>query len=830
VTPAELMPPAAVVPGVKPGLQMRPSIRGKFLWRGEEKLYLRGVTYGPFRPEEDGSEYRTPALVAADFSMMADAGVNAVRLYTVPPGWVLDLAHQHGLLVLVGLPWEQHITFLDDPQRAAAVEQRVRLGVRSVAGHPALLGVTIGNEIPASIVRWHGRKRIERFLRRLYNAAKAEDPGVLVTYVNFPTTEYLELGFLDFACFNVYLENQERLEAYLARLQNLAGEKPLVMAEIGLDSLRNGQDKQATTLAWQIRSIFSSGAAGVFVFAWTDEWHRGGYDIEDWDFGLTTRSRKPKPSLAAITGLFAETPIHPEIHWPGISVVVCSFDGQRTIRDTLDHLIVLRYPNFEVIVVCDGCTDQTAAIAREYDGIRVIETPNQGLSEARNVGMSAAAGEIVAYLDDDAFPDPHWLQYLAYGFRNSSHAAFGGPNLPPPGDGPIAECVAKAPGGPIHVLVSDDLAEHIPGCNFAVRKSVLEAIGGWDPSYRTAGDDVDICWRLQDWGFSIGFHPAAVVWHHRRNSVRAYWRQQRGYGNAEAQLEQKWPEKYSAAGHLNWSGRLYGAGVLRGVGLISRIYHGVWNSAPFQPLYQPAVPLWQALPQMPEWYMVNSILGGLCLLGLSWSPLLWLTPLFCLGVLLPLVQIGAAVAATQFSDPRLRLLTAGLFMLQPAARLWGRCAHGLTPWRPRGSRLGWMMPRPFTHVTWSETWRPAPDWLECLRVNLRSAGAIAQAGGDYDRWDFLIRGGLSSSARLRLAVEEHGGGKQLLRWQIWPHPSGWFLTIAVVLAVLASGAALDRAWIAAGFLGGGVALMLLRVALECGWALGSAREALENLR
>ena len=86
----------------------------------------------------------------------------------------------------------------------------------------------------------------------------------LVTYVNFPTTEYLELPFVDFVSFNVYLETREKLEGYLARLQNLAGEKPLVMAEIGLDSMRNGQEAQASTLEWQIRSTFAAGVRRYF--------------------------------------------------------------------------------------------------------------------------------------------------------------------------------------------------------------------------------------------------------------------------------------------------------------------------------------------------------------------------------------------------------------------------------------------------------------------------------------------------------------------------------------------------------------------------------------
>src|SRR5213078_2590105 len=161
-----------------------------------------------------------------------------------------------------------------------SIEARVRVGVRSCAGHPAVLCYTIGNEIPAPIVRWYGKRRVEQYLERLYRAAKQEDPEGLVTYVNFPSTEYLELPFLDFVTFNVYLEAQRTLDAYLARLQNVAGDRPLVMAEIGLDSRRNGEDVQATVLGWQVRTAYSGGCAGAYVFAWTDEWHRGGFDID----------------------------------------------------------------------------------------------------------------------------------------------------------------------------------------------------------------------------------------------------------------------------------------------------------------------------------------------------------------------------------------------------------------------------------------------------------------------------------------------------------------------------------------------------------------------
>src|SRR5688572_28273046 len=92
----------------------RPYVRGKFIYAGAEKLYIRGVTYGTFHHDEQGDQYHTPEMVAADFARMAENGINAVRTYTVPPRWFLDLAEQHGLYVMVGLPWEQHVAFLSN--------------------------------------------------------------------------------------------------------------------------------------------------------------------------------------------------------------------------------------------------------------------------------------------------------------------------------------------------------------------------------------------------------------------------------------------------------------------------------------------------------------------------------------------------------------------------------------------------------------------------------------------------------------------------------------------------------------------------------------------
>src|SRR5256884_1129022 len=208
-----------------------------------------------------------------DFAQMAANGINTVRIpHTMPPRSLLGAARRHGLRVMVGLSAEQYLGFLIDRKKSMAdIEALVRAKVRECAGHPALLCYALGNEIPSTMARWLGRRKIERYLERLCRVIKEEDPDGLVTYVNYPTTEYLQLPFLDLVCFNVYLESQERFEAYLARLQNIAGDRPLIMSELGLDALRNGEDVQARSLDWQVRTAVRAGCARVGVFSWTGE-------------------------------------------------------------------------------------------------------------------------------------------------------------------------------------------------------------------------------------------------------------------------------------------------------------------------------------------------------------------------------------------------------------------------------------------------------------------------------------------------------------------------------------------------------------------------------
>jgi GT2 family glycosyltransferase len=825
-------PTSAVVPKAHGG---RAEIRGKFLFVDDEKFYVRGVTYGAFRPDEQKNEYFDHDVIDRDFAQMAANGINTVRIpHTMPPRALLDIAEKHGLKVMVGLSAEAYAGYLIDTKDAPDIEGLIREKVRTCAGHKALLCYALGNEIPAQLVRWIGPARIERYLRDLFRAVKDEDPDGLVTYVNYPTTEYLHLPFLDLLSFNVYLEAQDRLEAYLSRLQTIANERPLLLSELGLDSMRNGQDKQAQVLDWQLRATFASGAAGAFVFSWTDEWHRGGEDVYDWEFGITDRERRPKPALQSVRLAYTEAPF-PFGDWPLISVVVCTYNGSRTIRECMKGVTALRYPNYEVIVIDDGSTDGTAEIVRDYR-VRVVSTENRGLSAARNLGLELARGEIIAYTDDDAYPDPDWLHYLAHTFLTTEFAAVGGPNLPPAGDGIIAEAVANAPGGPTHVLLSDCEAEHIPGCNMSFRTEALRAIGGFDAQFRVAGDDVDVCWRIQQAGWKVGFHPAALVWHHRRKTIRAYWKQQTGYGKAEAMLQMKWPEKYNVAGHVVWAGRVYGRGLQQALGQVQRIYHGVWGLAPFQSVCEPPPGLVQSLPLMPEWYLIVAALSGVCALGLAWRPLLWASPLLLLALGASLAQalLGAGRAAyrnmprRRFGRVYLRSATTLLHVLQPVARLVGRIRHGLTPWRPRHAALS-HFPRLRQSATMiSGPYESPQEKLTALEQTLRKAGAVIRRGGEFARWDLELQGGLLGGARVLLSVEDLCPGQQLVRYRSWPALSRWGLGLFAAFSALGCAAAADHAWIAGGTLAVAGFGLLLRTFREAAYSQSTLLQTLNG--
>ncbi|MGH7109349.1 MAG: glycosyltransferase [Stellaceae bacterium] len=774
-------------------------VHGKFFFAGAHKHFIKGVTYGPFAPDaEDGAQFPARAVVARDFARMTEAGINTVRVFTVPPLWLLDAAERAGLKLLVGLPWTQHVSFLDDRAMQARIRAAVAAGVRACARHPAVFAYLVGNEIPPDMVRWHGAEPVRRFLKSLVAVVKEEHPGALVSYANFPTTEYLTVDFTDFVCFNVYLHETAAFRGYLARLHNLAPDRPLVLTEFGLDSLREGEERQSEILSAHLFTAFQSGVAGAFVFAWTDEWFTGGHRIEDWAFGLVDRARRPKPAFYAIAERYTGILPPPLPRTPRVSVIVCAYNAERTLDPCLASLAALDYPDYEVILVNDGSRDGTLAIAERHGFCRIISQPNRGLGIARNVGAEAASGEIVAYTDSDCVADPDWLLYLVARMEAGGLAACGGPNFPPPEDSLVPAAVAVSPGGPTHVLLSDEVAEHIAGCNMAFRREALLRLGGFDPVYRAAGDDVDICWRFQDAGYTIGFSPAAVVWHFRRNTVRAYLNQQRGYGKAEALVYSKHPLRFNLFGQAKWLGRIYGD--LSAALLFSRkpvIYSGPFGRGLFQTLYEPPSALTALLPLTFEWSAVALLLALGGIIGGGWW---WLLTVPLIATLAASVN-GALKAPIdpRFSGPKARALVALLIYAAPLVRGWERARWRLRelrrprpirPLAPRETggppaRIDWRQ-RAFYLSYWSESGAEKEVLLGGIIDFLKPQKYFVVPDDGWSGWDVKIARGLWSRALLLVCAENHGGGERLLRVRVALRLSGLARAVLRLYAALAA--------------------------------------------
>jgi glycosyltransferase involved in cell wall biosynthesis len=777
----DVLPAPPVVATDFPRLQ----VRAKFFFAGDDKFYLHGVTYGPFRPASDGgANLPPPERVAVDFRMMRELGVNVLRLYHTPPRWFLDLAAGHRLRVMVTIPWHRRVLFLDDHEAMETIRRNVAEAASAHTGHPALLGFFVDNEIPPDLVRWYGARRVEEFLNALVRIVKKHDPLALAAYANFPPTEYLLPSEVDFYSYNVYLHRPRDLARYIARLQNLAGDKPLVLSEFGMDTIRHSQGEQARLLAEHVTTVFKAGLAGTFIFSWTDEWFTDGVEVENWAFGLVTRERTPKLSYAVLQPLLQDAgrPLYqrfkPAQELPMVSIVVCSYNGARTLRDCLQSLSRLDYPRYEVILIDDGSKDNTQEIVKDFSGVRNIVQGNKGLSAARNAGLAAAQGEIIAFTDADCMADRDWLYFLVSTLLSGNYAAAGGPNISPPAANWIQATVGAAPGSPSHVLLNDAVAEHVPGCNMAFHKWALEELGGFDIEYRKAGDDVDVCWRLMQRGYVIGFSPAAVVWHYRRFDLRTYFSQQTGYGEAEAMLRYKHLQYFGPTGSAIWHGKVYSQ--VRVDSFLNRpvIYHGVFGTGLFQCIYPQRYSPFAALAGSLEWLAVTLFILVLSipLAGLRLLPLV----MFLLTLSVGLAYMAQARIETKYDSFASRLLLLYLAIVQPWGRAWARYFTWLRGRRTPPAVVAAKEDAPHLTVSWagaghlafwSERGIERTHLLDTTQKLLDEEGWKFSLDTGWTTWDVQIFASRWWNLRLRTMTEIYPHGRRLTR-------AGNFLSIS----------------------------------------------------
>ncbi len=763
---------------------------GKFFRLGTEKFFVKGVTYGPFEINSLGEFYPEPEQVKRDFQQILELGANCVRVYWKPNKWFLDIATETGMKVFVDVPWPKNLTFIGNDALMDQARNAVRTAARDCGNHPAVFAMSVVNELPADIVRFVGAGPIVDFIDELIDIVKQESPECLATFANYPTTEYLSPRNHDFVSFNVYLHKEEVFRNYLARLQMIAGEKPLMLGEYGIDTHREKtEEQQAEILGTHVRCVFDEGLAGTFIFSYTDDWFTGGMRIEDWKFGLVHRDRSPKKAFYTVQELFKKVPQVSNDPLPKISVIICSYNGASTVDSCLASMMKIRYPGeVEVIFVDDGSTDRTQQILKKFPRVVNIQQKNMGLSHARNVGMHAATGEIIVYSDSDCEADEDWLYYIALTLTRSKHVGLGGPNLIPDEGSWVADCVGQSPGGPTHVMIDDRTAEHVPGCNMAFYRWAALQVNGFDPQYRAAGDDVDFIWRLQASGYSIGFAPAAQVWHYRRNTVKAYLKQQRGYGTAEALLKYKHPYHFNTLGASFWRGRIYGGdfGVRIGGDVI---YHGIFGTGLFQTMYRRESSMVAAVMMSIEWHLLAAFIT---FLGMAIPQLFWV------AIVMFLTPVAlACVAAWQAPMPRHRSfwsrpLIAYLHWRQPITRGWARYSVRLrakvlnnvkNTLKPAPRAMPFDPEQPNVLRYWSKS-HERLHLIEEIKKECEAQRWRTRLDSGWEGWDLEIFGSRYVKMQLSSATEIHGGGAMLTRLRVKASMSKFCLVLMMAMSML----------------------------------------------
>lgn len=225
---------------------------------------------------------------------------------------------------------------------------------------------------------------------------------------------------------------------------------------------------------------------------------------------------------------------------PPVSVVVCTLDRAEALRQCLDALAGQTHGDFETIVVVGPGDKMTRGFLAGCPQAVVVSTPQRNVSVARNAGMAAAAGLILAFCDDDAVARPDWLQRLVEAFEDDRVGAAGGTVLDGRTDPPKAAFrngIVRLSGRQIEVRERPG-EYHDPrgpwfnrvcGCNFALRREAVERIGGFDEFIEFASDETEICLRLIAAGWRVQHRPQAVVVHtyepgvHRQDALLRNW-------------------------------------------------------------------------------------------------------------------------------------------------------------------------------------------------------------------------------------------------------------------------------------------------------------------
>jgi len=223
------------------------------------------------------------------------------------------------------------------------------------------------------------------------------------------------------------------------------------------------------------------------------------------------------------------------------SIVIPCKSISSNLKKTLAHYTKLNCAmETEIIILPDEVSaEELEELKREYDmKIHVIPTGNVSPSLKRNIGVKYSHAEVIAFIDDDAYPSPDWLTNALKYLKEPDVGAVGGPNLTPP-ESPLLEAASGlilasrlgsgslahryAPIGSLREV------DELPTCNLIIKKDVLRRVGGMGIDL-WPGEDTHVCEQIRNMGYKIVYAPDVVVYHHRKPLFRPHLRQIAGYG------------------------------------------------------------------------------------------------------------------------------------------------------------------------------------------------------------------------------------------------------------------------------------------------------------
>ena len=217
-----------------------------------------------------------------------------------------------------------------------------------------------------------------------------------------------------------------------------------------------------------------------------------------------------------------------------VSIIIPVYNASAHIGGVIETCRKIDYPDLEIVAVDDGSSDDSAAIADSHS-VKVIRQKNGGPAKARNSGWRAAEGEICFFTDSDCFPKIDSITRLSDHFKDSSVAAAGGTyDIANPEK--ILPRLIHAEISARHAKMSKD-ADFLGSFNLAVRREVLEEVGGFNEDYKTASaEDNDLSYRIRKAGKKMVFDISAAVAHHHEESLIRYLKQQYNHGKWRVKL------------------------------------------------------------------------------------------------------------------------------------------------------------------------------------------------------------------------------------------------------------------------------------------------------